>query len=398
MTDCLLLQPNLLTIVPGSINIENFIPGRVYKETLTIYNTCKIPIIVNLRASDKSKLLLNKSLLRIEVNDSQKVDLVIQDKINYSSKKLPTTPKKLYIHINGELIEEKYEINLMYFCNNNTFKQKQIINTEKEIPSIYYNQYQSPYSDMRSNRRLRIDKTCNIYIHRYENNMVAALKNKINNLTQQILKMQKSGNNGVQNIGMTDPRNYKNCKNNSFVIISNKLDDPKFQIDNDIDKNAVFAKNRILLVENNILAKKIKLLEEKLAKFENYNKNQINDYNYNISNNITNENNTDNENNINPNYYMRNNNNINNVNENIDPNYYMENNNINNNMPYNLNNNNNMNYNINDNMGNYEDNYENENENENEYNEQSDEKEYNFQDERKDLEINDYDNVENNEY
>ena len=99
MNDCLLLQPNLLTIVPGSINIENFIPGRVYKETLTIYNTCKIPIIVNLRPSDKSKLILNKSLLRIEVNDHQKVDLVIQDKINYSSKKLPTTPKKLYIYI-----------------------------------------------------------------------------------------------------------------------------------------------------------------------------------------------------------------------------------------------------------------------------------------------------------
>ena len=132
MTDCLLLQPNLLTIVPGSINIENFIPGRVYKETLTIYNTCKIPIIVNLRASDKSKLLLNKSLLRIEVNDSQKVDLVIQDKINYSSKKLPTTPKKLYIHINGELEPAKFMNKLASKIQKNYAKYCKIEKSDKK--------------------------------------------------------------------------------------------------------------------------------------------------------------------------------------------------------------------------------------------------------------------------
>ena len=239
MAECLLLQPNLLTIVPGSINIENFIPGRVYKETLTIYNTCKIPIIVNLRASDKSKLLLNKSLLRIEVNDSQKVDLVIQDKINYSSNKLPTTPKKLYIYIKGELIEEKYEINLMYFCNNSTFKRKQN-NTEKEIPSLYLAHYQnSPLTDSRGNRRLYIDKACNIFIRRYENDLISSLKNKINILSSQISQMQKNG--GKIN-------NSKNLsKSNNFLFITgNKLEDPKdeFKIDNDVEKNAIIAKIR----------------------------------------------------------------------------------------------------------------------------------------------------------
>ena len=281
MADCLLLQPNLLTIVPGSINIENFIPGRVYKETLTIYNTCKIPIIINLRASDKSKLILSKSLLRIEVNDSKKVDLVIQDKINYSSKKLPTTPKKLFIHIKGELIEEKYEINLMYFCNNNTFNQKQIINREKEIPSMYLNQYQNPYSDLRNGRKLLIDKTCNIFIKRYENNIVASLKNKINNLTQQILKMQKNGAK-IENI--TNPINYSKSKSSLFIL-RNKLDDPegKFKIEKDVDKNALIAKNKILLVENSILTSRIKMLEEKLAKLDNFEKykRRNNKYRYN---------------------------------------------------------------------------------------------------------------------
>ena len=72
----------------------------MYKETLTIYNICKIPIIVNLRAGDKSKLILNKSLLRIEVNFHKKVDLVFQDKINNSSKKIPKAPKIIYMGFN----------------------------------------------------------------------------------------------------------------------------------------------------------------------------------------------------------------------------------------------------------------------------------------------------------
>lgn len=351
MAECLLLQPNLLTIVPGSINIENFIPGRVYKETLTIYNTCKIPIIVNLRASDKSKLILNKSLLRIEVNDSQKVDLVIQDKINYSSKKLPTTPKKLFIHINGELIEEKYEINLMYFCNNNTFKQKQNINTGKEIPSIYLSHYQNPYNDLKnSNRKLLIDKTCNIFIRRYENNIVASLKNKINYLTQQILQMQKNGG----KLYMNEHNNYNNLSksNNSFFIISNKLDDPKgkFKIDETIEKNTIIAKNKILLAENKVLKDRIKLQEKRLAKFDNFeDNNKINNYNTNNSNN----NNYYLQNDINNNNYINNENNDNNNIGNYDENYDENNDD--------------------QNDGNYDDNFnDNNNYNDNEFNEQSD--------------------------
>ena len=390
MNDCLLLQPNLLTIVPGSINIENFIPGRVYKETLTIYNTCKIPIIVNLRASDKSKLILNKTLLRIEVNDHKKVDLVIQDKINYSSKKLPTTPKKLYIHINGELIEEKYEINLMYFCNNNTYRQKQL-NPEKEIPSVYLAQYQNTYNDIKNNRRFLIDKTCNIFIRRYENNLVASLKNQINNLMLQISKMQKSD----KKINYISPQNYTKS-NNSFFIISNKIDDPKgkFKIDENINTNAIIAKNKILEVENSVLAERIKKLEENMAKNGYFmDKNEIKDYKYNTNGPK------------NMNYYIKNNNINNNDigNDNDNDDIDDENNNVEN---YNNNYNDDMNNNYNDNMNNnFNDNiYNNFNDNnnefnDNEYNELSDEQqEYQFQDDRKDMEINDNQNFENNEF
>ena len=350
MSDCPILQPTLLTIEPGSINIENFIPGRVYKESIKITNTSKIPIIINLRASDKSKLLLNKSLLRIEVNDSKKVDLVIQDKINYSSNKLPITPKTIFILINGEFIEEKYAINLMYFCNNSTFKQKPNY-TKKGIPSVYLTQYHNLYPDIKTNRRFVIDKACNIFIRRYENNLVASLKNKINNLMQQISYMQKNGvklNNNNNNFNYTKT-------NTSFFIMKDKLDDPqgKFKIDEDIDKNTIIAKNKILLTENLVLSQKIKILEERLSKFETFDNIDYNNYNFN---------------------------------ENDNQNYYLKKNNIN------ISNNN---YNDNQNNDEKVNTYE----NENNIQSDGDEQEYKFQDEGKDMKMNDndqYDNPDNN--
>ena len=62
------IHPNILKINPGSIKIENFIPGRVYKDSLKLTNISKSPIVFTIKASDKRKLTLNKTFLRIEVN------------------------------------------------------------------------------------------------------------------------------------------------------------------------------------------------------------------------------------------------------------------------------------------------------------------------------------------
>ena len=276
MAENILLKSNLLRIEPGTITIENFIPGKVYKRSIKIKNNCSIPIIINLRSSDKSKLLLNKTLLKIQANEEKIINLVIHDKINYSSKKLPTTVKKLYIYIteiNGELIDWKYEINLMYFCNNNTFINKEI-SIEKpvlEIPSCYRTQLEKP-SPISTSKRLYIDKTCNLLIIRSENNYIASLKNQIQRLTQQIYQMKKMGMNNyvVNNNDNYKKKNLNLRKSNgdSFFIISDKLDDPKgiFNIDKEIEKSEILAKNKILLVENSILACKVKYLEEELAK------------------------------------------------------------------------------------------------------------------------------------
>ena len=334
MAESPLLQSNLLSIVPGSITIENFIPGRVYKERLKIENKTNIPIIINLRSSDNSKLILNKSLLRIEVKDKKMVDLVIQDKINYSSKNLPTKPKKIYIYITGEIIEDKFEITLMYFCNNNTLSnygkdnsKLQIQNNSyKYVPSYYLTQYQR--LEMSTNRRrLLIDKTCNIFIQSYETDEVSALKRTINNLLQQISYLKKNmGKNNINNISnISNMNNISKSKNefrklgksyNSFFIMGNKLEDPqgKFKIDNDIKVNAIMAKNKILLTENSILKSRIGKLEAELEKFNNLdeknNFEEFKNYNYNEIENNNNNYNNNNDNNIDNNNWKNDMNNI----------------------------------------------------------------------------------------
>ena len=124
-------HPNLITILPECINISHFIPGKIYKPSFIIYNTCNIPIILNLRSSDRNKLILSDNLIRLEVNQSKKINLVIQDQINYSTGKIPIK-KKLFINLNGEFVEEKYEINLIYF----TQETEANLETESNIEGI----------------------------------------------------------------------------------------------------------------------------------------------------------------------------------------------------------------------------------------------------------------------
>lgn len=231
----------------------------------------------------------------------------------------------------------------MYFCNNNTLNnygkdnsRLQIQNNSfKHVPSYYLTQYQR--LEMSTNRRrLLMDKTCNIFIQRYETDEVNTLKRTINNLLQQILYLKKNmGKNNIDNISnISNMNNISKSKNeirklgkshNSFFIMGNKLDDPKgkFKIDNDIKINAVMAKNKILLTENSIMKSRIEKLEAELEKFNNLDgKNNFEEYkNYNY-NEIENNNNNFNNNNNNDNIYWKNN--MNNIENEMDMNNEVE--------------------------------------------------------------------------
>jgi len=272
---------NVLKINPGSIKIENFIPGRVYKDSLKLTNISKSPIVFTIKASDKSKLILNKTYLRIEINETQTIDLVIQDRNDYSSKKLPKKPKKLYIHMNGELIFENYEIELFYFCHKNIFNNYEYkanlemgSNNHKEVPSYYLKHIQNlGNSTVNKNGKLLIDKTCNFFIQSSETNKIKNLENTINNLLQQIYYLKRNIQGRVNYYNLNKKNEFHNLskKNYSFFIISSKLYDPKekFKINDDIDKYSIIDKNKILLIENSILTHKIKMLEEKLYDIKN---------------------------------------------------------------------------------------------------------------------------------
>ena len=359
------MRPNLLTVIPGNITIQNFVPGRIYKETLMIYNTCNVPIIINLKSSDKNKLSLSDSKMRIGVNQAKKLDIIIQDKMNYKYIKTQQLQKKLFIHINGDLIDVKYEINLLYYDKNqstnntnrirnninpnlinnnrinqfgnevnnqmmmnnpyfensqgyltenpNNFINKQNINIQN---FEYNNQYSSPYYEDNINPNINIDKNLNdrnkmshIPLEQH-NEEVASLKNTINELTEKVIYLQnlldenKKNQLSSNNNKFNKNENILNISHNSFYIFGSGIEKEikdKYKIDDNIEIQRILSKNKILELENSTLLYRIKCLEKKLS----LNNNDINN-NYEENDNDILDVDVDLENNIEEENYLNN--------------------------------------------------------------------------------------------
>ena len=237
-------HPNLITILPECINISHFIPGKIYKPSFIIYNTCNIPIILNLRSSDRNKLILSDNLIRLEVNQSKKINLVIQDQINYSTGKIPIK-KKLFINLNGEFVEEKYEINLIYF----TQETEANLETESNIEGISnlaaeYLKYGQADSNENSNQNVKNTNKGSFITNKEiplspnpqnnsSNNVISIGNAQIENLDvndKNINAISKINNNQNENIGYKNKNEEENInkrnniiqKNCDFGIICNK--------------------------------------------------------------------------------------------------------------------------------------------------------------------------------
>ena len=319
------MRPNLLTVIPGNITIENFVPGRVYKESLMIYNTCNVPIVINLKSSDKSKLSISESKLRIGVNQAKKLDLLIQDKINYKYIKTPTKQKKLFIHMKGDLIDVKYEINLLYYDKNKINSQRKIFNQNfmnnnnrlnqigNEIPNQmimnnqytdipqgyltenpnnfinkqninftiaenYNNQYSSKNNNDNINNNVINNNNLNnediisyMPIEQHDSKEVMSLKNIINELSEKVVYLQSLFNqkqSNVKNIDENTNKNVLNISRNSFYIFGSGLEKEiknKYKLDDNIEIQRILSKNKILELENSSLLYRIKCLEKKLS-------------------------------------------------------------------------------------------------------------------------------------
>ena len=336
------MKPNLLTVIPGNITIENFVPGRVYKETLMIYNTCNVPIVINLKSSDKSKLSISDSKLRIGVNQAKKLDLLIQDKMNYKYIKTPIKQKKLFIHMKGDLIDVKYEINLLYynknknnisqrinynqnFINNNQLNlmnneipnQMMMNNLYSDFPQEYlaenpdnlinnqninnlnfqnYNNENPHYNNQekinfninQNNNNKNINekiKTPFISFRQNDNEEVISLKNIINELAEKVTYLQSLLEQKQFNL-KNNNKKILNISRNSFFIFGTNIEKDiknKYKLDDNIEIQSIISKNKILELENSTLLYRIKSLEKKLSLFEsnNYNINLKNNENYN---------------------------------------------------------------------------------------------------------------------
>ena len=351
------MRPNLLTVVPGNINIENFVPGRVYKETLMIYNTYNVPIVLNLKSSDKNKLTISESKMRIGVNQSKKLDLIIQDKLNYKYTKTPVKLKKLFIHMKGDLIDEKYEINLIYYQKNNPKNNinnmriqnnQNIINNQgvhmknkysfnnpnngyltenpnnhlhyennsENIPNSYQNTFYEEFKTPIQNRNYTDQKNQSSYmsIEKNDNEEIVALKNIINDLLNKINNLTPLLNQCKSN--QLYNKNQLSISHNFFYIFGNntiKEIHNKYKIDDNIDNERLISRNKILELENSTLLFRIKCLEKKLSL--NNNRNEEEDEKMSEENLYDNENIAKNE--INNNMFYQSDNQLDNYNKNI---------------------------------------------------------------------------------
>ena len=247
-------HPNLITIIPECINISHFIPGKIYKPFFTIYNTCNIPIILNLRSSDRNKIILNDNLIRLEVNQSKKINLIIQDNINYSSGKIPSK-KKLYISLKGEFIEEKYDINLIYFTNDTEQSLDNESNIEglSNLASEYLKHGNTEFND-NSNKNKNIDnENKNEREVNIKNNKISFESNTPINSSKNMISFNSQFENNKKNndLKKNDNNNINKNNNNNLNYNNNNNSINNFNINNNFTNKNFFENNLVIQKNNN---------------------------------------------------------------------------------------------------------------------------------------------------
>ena len=319
------IETTLIQIIPEYLNLKNYNPDKINEQTITIRNNCNIPLLLFLSSSDTNILLLKDSSIKIGKKQKKTISFTIKDK-NYSkNKKIAGKPKKVYIFIKNDLIEEKFEISLSYYnCDNLVFSENKSGNNKfinfnsqkqnrfnsqenkikkiipKNIQKVNLNKIIKNDMNLRNNNKLN-NFNFNIYDDQrlteteYINNAVQDLRKQILYLKQMLEHSQMK----IQNLQKQKDYYFnelieENCvsfyiygNENNFNIIYNKNDGF------DKSQKDIYEYQNILLKDENLkLNKRVNYLEKKLFSYEqdfrnqnnNYNRNKnfiINNYNYN---------------------------------------------------------------------------------------------------------------------
>lgn len=279
-------------IIPEKIDITNYSNDKLRK-SLTIQNNCNIPLIFHLTPSDSSFILLTDNTVRISPKSKKKIAFIISDNLykTFYKNKLFFKPKKLNIFIKNDLVEEKVEILLSYYCNKNYIQYPNNINNNnfnfddidyeiipENIKDINYNNINIfPQKNQKQNFYYKInnlenfdDININNYYQEgkfYQNDYLT----KINYLNKMLAKSQRK----IKKLQLE--KNKKNFygklskqKNASFLIRGkNKL------------KQNYLYQNEILKAKNNKLNNMVIYLQNKLTQYKLGLKTQKNDYNFN---------------------------------------------------------------------------------------------------------------------
>ena len=324
------IETTLIQIIPEYYNIKNYNPDKLNEYTITICNNCNIPLILSLSSSDSSILILKESSIKISKKQKKALTFMIKDKNFSKNKKCLGKPKKLYIFIKNDLIEEKFEILLSYYSlensafsenkneknkgylsfnsknklkiySNNENKNKKIIpksikklNLIKVIKNNTYNNNNEDIVNCNSDsNNLLYNYDERIAESEYLNNAVEDLRNQILYLKQ----MLEHSQNKIQKLQLQKEKMFNNLmleKCISFLVDGNNENEIYNNNDiYDIPPNYNYDyENIVLKEENEKLNKMVNYLKKKISFYEkqdflnqnnNYNRNKnfiINNYNY----------------------------------------------------------------------------------------------------------------------
>ena len=319
------INQNLITVIPGSITIQNFIPGKLFKESIVIYNTSNVPITLNLSSNDKSKLILSENFIKLGVNQAKKISINIQDKTKYNTNNFPNN-KLLSIHLSNDLIDENFEIFLIYYkkiendnsyVNLNSYEEEylrhgsfhnNIKEKEKGKEELIQNKINPNISGLKNQNdnyiysfnqlNYQMEKCENLEILGYENEYqknsnptIQELNDIIQNLLLKMSEMKEIIDSYITH------KNYLNnnlmLESNSVFFISDKAINKEVNNENEYIENTkreqemlnLQNKNNLLSLENQTLIERINILEKKISnQNQNNNNNKINN-NENIENN-----------------------------------------------------------------------------------------------------------------
>ena len=319
------INQNLITVIPGSITIQNFIPGKLFKESIVIYNTSNVPITLNLSSNDKSKLILSENFIKLGVNQAKKISINIQDKTKYNTNNFPNN-KLLSIHLSNDLIDENFEIFLVYYkkiendnsyVNLNSYEEEylrhgsfhnNIKEKEKGKEELIQNKINPNISGLKNQNdnyiysfnqlNYQMEKCENLEILGYENEYqknsnptIQELNDIIQNLLLKMSEMKEIIDSYITH------KNYINnnlmLESNSVFFISDKAINKEVNNENEYIENTkreqemlnLQNKNNLLSLENQTLIERINILEKKISnQNQNNNNNKINN-NENVENN-----------------------------------------------------------------------------------------------------------------